>query len=565
MKREVVVSLLLVVAFVICSNYSFAECKDKEKCPEGRDVNQPFNSCNEFTFNALGSYDSNDENLSYLWDFGDGQTSTEPVVLHKFEKRGVYTVQLTVTDNSTSDCDTAVTAQTINVNIPPEADFSASDTICLKETVAFDAGSSHSPHAKELTYRWDFGDGTQMEGKEVLKSFSAAKSYPVTLIVDDASGTECALDTIQKTIKVNGPPVAKAGRDIKLQCWEEELKVTFNAAKSKDPNGDELNYFWDFGDGTTGEGKIVKHTYKRGGKYKVLLMVKDDSGLKCNMDMDTILVTLSRAPKANAGEDLHVCLGESVDFDGNKSFIEDPGHLFSRWDFGDGVSRRGLNVIHSYKNPGRYTATLTVENAFSMSCPKSTDTRIVDVNSPPIIQLDAKRTACVGNEVAFDASGSRDPNKDSLEYFWNFGDGTILQAGSRVTHKYEKGGRYKVTVIADDSKETSCSSASASIDVKVNSSPKADPGPNTVCCANKIAKFDGSASTDADGDELTYKWDFGDGSMAYEAISEYSYSKGGEYTVTLTVNDNTGAECSTDTAEFKVNVNEKPVPVIQIQ
>ncbi|MBF0533261.1 MAG: PKD domain-containing protein, partial [Candidatus Omnitrophica bacterium] len=53
--------------------------------------------CNVFTFDATGSKDPDDKKISYSWDFGDGQTSSEQTVDHLFEKSGDYEVRLTVT------------------------------------------------------------------------------------------------------------------------------------------------------------------------------------------------------------------------------------------------------------------------------------------------------------------------------------------------------------------------------------------------------------------------------------------------------------------------------------
>ena len=55
--------------------------------------------------------------------------------------------------------------------------------------------------------------------------------------------------------------------------------ITFNASKSYDIDGKIVNYLWDFGDGFSTKGKVVRHTFKNEGKYKICLTVVDDDGL----------------------------------------------------------------------------------------------------------------------------------------------------------------------------------------------------------------------------------------------------------------------------------------------
>jgi glucose/arabinose dehydrogenase/PKD repeat protein len=56
------------------------------------------------------------------------------------------------------------------------------------------------------------------------------------------------------------------------------LETTLDASASTDPDGDALSYTWQFGDGSQGTGKSVKHTYTKAGKYDVVLTVRDDKG-----------------------------------------------------------------------------------------------------------------------------------------------------------------------------------------------------------------------------------------------------------------------------------------------
>ena len=111
----------------------------------------------------------------------------------------------------------------------------------------------------------------------------------------------------------------------------------------------------------------------------------------------------------------------------------------------------------------------------------------------------------------------------------------------------------------------SCSVASDSLSVKVNSTPIADAGENVACCVGKSTSFDASGSSDPDGDSLTYHWDFGDGQSSDEKTTTHVYEKNGSYRVALTVKDSSGSDCGVSSDSFVANVNATPEAVIQVR
>lgn len=141
-------------------------------------------------------------------------------------------------------------------------------------TVHFDASRSLDPAGPLTDYLWDFGDGSPVaSGAQLSHTFRRAGEYLVTLVVVGPSGTGRATTLIRA---FNNPPKASFAVWPKDPFTDES--VTFDASASSDPDGDPLRYLWDFGDGSSAEGKIVQHTYKKAGEYVVILTVSDPGG-----------------------------------------------------------------------------------------------------------------------------------------------------------------------------------------------------------------------------------------------------------------------------------------------
>jgi large repetitive protein len=524
--------------------------------------------CNKFTFDATDSYDVTNRKLSFFWDLGDGNTSTSPIVTHVYEKGGNYTVTLTVKDDSALGCDTSTTTKAIRVNTPPKARFEIPRLACLSDEITFDASKTTDDTSTNLSYMWDFGDGTKAEGVKVKKRYAKGGTYRVTLLVDDNENSSCSTDSVTQVIRINTPPVANAGTDIDicLEDFKSEYRVTLDGSGSFDDDKDKLTYTWDLGDGSQKHGARVTHIYDKPGRYNVTLTVDDGVGSACSIVKDSITVDLNKTPVAHIKtRDSKICVGDEVVFDGSDSLTEEGEQLNYIWDFGDGKTTKGVKVTHVYTKGGKYYPSLSVDDGKNTRCSKAIATVVADVNTAPVARLDGPRIVCIGKSVEFDASSSMDPDGDSLKYYWSFEDSTPRQGSSKASHTFRTGGVHSVRLIVDDGRGYECSKSETSISVRVNRPPVADAGPNIACCIDEKTYFDGSGSTDPDGDKLTYRWDFGDGSKAEGAKVSHVYKKYGKYKVVLTVDDNTGTECSTSQASFIADVNAPPVAIIKVR
>jgi len=230
-----------------------------------------------------------------------------------------------------------------------------------------------------VEYRWNFGD--PMNTQSALDSasthtFAHPGTYIVKLTVIDDEG---AVDTEQIAIVVtDAPPIAKAS--VNNEAPLPGVAVVFAATGSYDLQGDIVTYHWEFGDGQTGTGEVVQHTYLQGNYYVVTLTVTDESGLTAQTHLG---MNVQPGQSSCGGDDSSACgsdsqpfavitskyfsctssgkVGEPITMDGIASRPAEGSTIVSyHWDFGDGSTGTGASVSHVYSVSGTYVIWLTV-------------------------------------------------------------------------------------------------------------------------------------------------------------------------------------------------------------
>ncbi|MBU2650742.1 MAG: choice-of-anchor L domain-containing protein, partial [Bacteroidetes bacterium] len=210
---------------------------------------------------------------SWIWDFGDGTTSTEPNPSHAYQNPGTYTVTFSYTDDV--GCSDEVT-RIVHAFEPPDVDFVISmSSACINATVTFHGNSN----ANIVEWLWDFGDGSIGSGKDVTHVYHNAFGHiPVNLEVIDNHG---CTNNVTRNIFISSPPDADFDYYI-LSCDT----LQFIDLSTAPPGFFLVQWQWDFGDGGTSNLQNPVHDYNAGGVYNVQLVVTADSaGLLCN---DTI-------------------------------------------------------------------------------------------------------------------------------------------------------------------------------------------------------------------------------------------------------------------------------------
>ena len=230
----------------------------------------------------------------YHWDFGDGQSADGVQVTHTYNTPGGYAVTLTADDGTSVSNSKSIITKALMINHPPAANAGPDQIVGPGEVVTFDASRSADSDGNIVKYNWDFGDGTQGEGKQVTHAYAEPGSYEVRLNVSDNSATASGtVEDIMIAI-VNAPPVPEAGPDQDAFCGGAHDIVFFDGTKSRDPDGGALTYLWDFGDKTNATGAKVSHTYTQPGTYTVRLRVRDSSGIPSGERWDELIVTVKK-------------------------------------------------------------------------------------------------------------------------------------------------------------------------------------------------------------------------------------------------------------------------------
>src|SRR5437899_3151250 len=229
------------------------------------------------TVSFTGSASGGTSPYSYSWSFGDGSTGIGSSARHTYSSAGTPTVVLTVKDNGLPQ-ETTTSQQSITVSgAPPPLTasfaFSPSSTQAGQHvTFTASAGGGTSP----FTFSWSFGDGSTGTGSPATHTYSSAGSYTVILTVKDSSSSpQTAASQITFAVTSPPPPIsASFTLSPSLPSAGQSVSFTAYASGGTSP----YSYLWSYGDGSSGTGLQVTHTYNSDGTYQVTLTVADSQG-----------------------------------------------------------------------------------------------------------------------------------------------------------------------------------------------------------------------------------------------------------------------------------------------
>lgn len=564
-----------------------------------------------------------DESLgatSWFWDFGDGNTSTEPAPTHTYARPGVYTVKQTVTNGQ---C-THSSFKEVSV-LDEKAFFLTADSIvCRNENATFTAQGIRPENI--ASWQWDFGDGNRSAtASTATHRYQQPGSYTVKLTVTDLLGCK---STYALPVTVYGPTANFV--PLAAEACLKDNTVTFQESSTTDGRHPVVRRIWDFGDMTLDSTLAApyQHRYTASGTYTVGLTVVDEFGCR---DSKTIpAAVLIAQPQAVFGvKDSVSCTGKNISFSNTSTGI-DPTYA---WSFGDGNTTTTATPVHAYSKTGSYTIKLVVTDKYGCkdsltkndlvtisypnakmtvsdtlgTCPPllvrftnlSTDYTHVswDFGDGTHSKLDTpshfytapgtyiamliatgpggctdtlrQKIVVKGPSGSFTYSPLKGCNpltvnftastKNSTSLIWDFSDGsTAPSQGSTTKHTYVSAGDFLPKIIVTD--DAGCSVPIVGKDTirVVGVAASFDVSATAFCNSGQVQFTNKTVSNDY---ITSYQWRFGDGATSTDKHPVHQYTKAGKYTVQLKVTTQSGCTSeyeSTDTVSIYNN------PVITI-
>lgn len=363
----------------------------------------------------------------WFWSFGNGQTSTEqnPAALY-IDQKG-YDVFLRVTD--ANGCESTVTKSNFITLDGPEAKFVFDSVVCgLPANVTF----LNQSQGNDLTYLWDFGDGSTATGDiPGTHTYSAFDSSQVTLIVTERN-TGCT-DTAVSSIVVGN---YEASFDWNIICGDDEFTIEVENTTSLFTSLE-----WDFGGQATKFTQTANHNFSSRGPFEVTLRATVDPSC---WDTTTISYNL---PIPNLSYEAPIC---SDPFEVTFTNLSSGTGLSYDWDFGDTTFSTEVNPVHIYDvPPERFNAQLRATDTFG--CTDSIRRNvIVPFPIARFYEVDSIYTGCAPLDLTFkDTSYTLSSNISSVE--WDFGDPESglanFSTDTNPNHIFEKPGDYDITYI----------------------------------------------------------------------------------------------------------------------
>lgn len=499
--------------------------------------------------------------ISWLWEFGDGELSTEQNPTHLFTI-GSYTVTLTVEEED-GDSNIQNKPNFINIesspNSSPIADFAVKSSVmpAINETISF-IDNSTDKDGNIISWSWNFGDSTISTNQNPSHSYQKTGTYQVTLTVKDDDG---AVGTTTKEIIIHEitPPETTDNYD---GLWH-NIDFTINLTATDEYSG-VAEIYYRINNGSIQQLSINgQPRFTTEGTNNTLEYWSIDNAGNEELHHMLLGIKLDKTPpNAIAGQDITIDEDTIVTFDANSSSDNIQITNYT-WIFLDNKPQQiqGENPQYVFHTPGVYTVTLDVTDAALNSGLDTITITVIDV-TPPKSYAGDDEVLHQETTLYFDGSASTD-NIEVVSYIWEFDDDdpqTLL--GANPTYTFDSPGVYEITLTVWDAQGNFGTDIMV-VTVIDTAWPVANAGPDQVVDENSWVYLDGSASSDNLGID-SFVWTFIDGDLqTLDGMNvEYYFETPDDYLVTLTVSDAEG-HSSDDT--LSIIVRDNTAPVIEIE
>jgi gliding motility-associated-like protein len=353
--------------------------------------------------------------VTYAWDFGDGNTSTLTNPSNTYGAVGPYTVKLTATSNQ--GCVNSTTKTFNGVYAQPTAVITAPAGVCLGNNTNFSAAQSTAPASTVTGWNWSFGDGGTSNLQAPVYVYATAGSKTVTLVVTSAAGCSSAAAT--QSFSVNLSPVPNFTFST-IRC--KDSVITFTDASVSNAVDGIIEWKWNFGDGgtfTQTTAGPVTHTFNAAQTFNVSLELKNANGC-LSAAAYTAPVVIHPNPVSNFTVGA-ICLpGGAAQFT-QQATIGSGAVTGFEWAFGDGQTSTQANPLITYNTGGEYQVSLKATS--DQGCSALFTKAVKAYTTPtPLFGINTTGALCsnlpisIKDQSVVNGYGS----VDKIEIFWDY-------------------------------------------------------------------------------------------------------------------------------------------------
>jgi PKD repeat protein len=229
-------------------------------------------------------------------------------------------------------------------------------------------------NGSNVTYDWDFDDGSSASGATVSHQYAAPGSYTAEVTASNSINQETATTIVQVDQAIANLAAANDGPNALGTATQ--LTATISS-------GSNVTYEWDFGDGSKATGAVVSHQYAAPGTYTAEVSASNSLGQETAttiVQIDESITPISGLTAANDGPTI---LGATTQL---TATISSGSDVTYEWNFSDGTSGIGQVTFHMYASPGTYTAEVTATNLISQEI-ATTKVMVKEISSRVFIPL----------------------------------------------------------------------------------------------------------------------------------------------------------------------------------
>lgn len=461
---------------------------------------------------------------TYVWDFGNGNSSNLVNPQTIYSNSGTYSVKLTAT--SAFGCVDSL-RQNTTIYQKPSVGFIFADSLCFSDQVSF-TNTSNAGQGTISTIEWKDNGSTFSSLLNPNYVFPTEGNHTVRLTILNSFGCTHFIDTV---IQIYSKPTADF--TVNNACFGES--ITFSNESTI--NSGSMSYAWDFGDGNTSNLSNPNHDFSSAGTYNVMLQVSSNFGC-----LDTLIKPLNVNPSPVIDFSASsVCKIDSMVFIPSVSGVSS---YSSSWTFGDGMNSSLDAPSHLYSSYGTYAVNLTIttDSACSAQIIKNVQVYPMPVAQFSVANICEDYTAQVEN---FSSIGD-----GTFISEWSFDNGALI-AANEPSHVFTSAGTFPILLIVTS--DNGCID-SLEQNIVVNDSPVADFSFVNTCNGTPI-QFSNESTVNS-GSIASFDWNFGDNTNSTLENPSKDYLNFGDYTVQLIVTSTNG--CIDSVSQIATS-NEQPI------